>query len=384
MKGLKISPTIEKYTHHDYKEPELRKLIESGKSDLLDLTYDADEIRLVDIHSLIKPFLTILSQKSLDLVKYFDADPLYQDSLGELILSFHEIKKVKKEQVFFGNGAYALFKEIVPYLLDTKGVMIGNGPQFPDFPSVYTALGGKYRPVYNKSWNFPVDEIIYEIKNNSKVSTIFIDVPSNATGNYLKPEETKTIIEAASKKGIIVIVDEAYSNYLPPQETVAKYVNSFPNLIIIRSLSKAYDLGGIRFGYAIMSEGLAKEYEKIHSPFEPAVFSVLMAEYIFKHGKELNKHLAKSIDAITTYRQKTIALLKQKGIHPIPSHPNMPQIMFYKKGENLFKQFLDKKIVVRSGKMYQFTCPEMDDQYVRLRPPLTDRTFKEFEKRFLS
>lgn len=377
---LKLSPYINQYTHHDYLEPELRKMVEEGTVDILDLTFDADEVTLFDTHSLIKPFLKEINKKSKELVKYYEEDPMYQQLIAPSILKFHGLKGININQVFVGNGNYSLFKEMIAYLLP-QGVMIGNGPQFPEFPSYYTALGGKYKSISNKSWEFPLQEILFEIRTNNEVSLIFLDIPSNATGNFLKLKETKKIIEAASKKGIIVIADEAYSNYLSSTETTAKYVNNYPNLITMRSLSKAFDLGGIRFGYTIMSPELAAQFKKIHSAFEPAVFSVLCAKFVLDNQKILKQHAKNSLQAIRKYRKKIIDFFAKMGISPLPSHPNMPQIMFYKKGTNLFKYFIDKKIIVRSGKMYQFTCSEMDDQYIRLRPPLTEKGFHEMIKR---
>lgn len=378
---LKLSPAVATYTHHDYLEPELRKMVEEGKTDVLDLTFDADEVAIFNVHSFLKPFLKDASARSKDLIKYFEEDPMFQEGIAPLIIKHHKLSGVKPDQVFVGNGNYSLFKDIIGFL-GQKKLMIGNGPQFPEFPSLFTALGGSYKPVFNEAtWQFPIKELIAEIEKNKDVSFVFMDIPSNSTGNYASPEEIKPVIKAAQKQGSIVIVDEAYANYLPPHQTAAQLANTFPNLVIIRSLSKAFDLGGLRFGYTIMSKELAKHFKQIHAPFEPSVFSVLAARYVFEHYKELAAHLAKTRKAITTFRKKTLAVLRDIGFKELPSHPFMPQVMLHKKDGNSFRFFLDRKLVVRSGKMYQFTCPLMDDHYVRLRFPLKESTYKQMMKR---
>lgn len=378
---LKLAPSIRDYIHHDYLEPDLRKLIDSGKSNLMDLTYDADEVSILNIKPLVRSFTKDISKRPDVLIKYYEEDPFFQSLIAPLIIKHHKLKDIKPTQVFVGNGNYSLFKEVISFLIG-KEIMIGNGPQFPEFPSYFTSLGGKYLPVFNKeNWSFPINEILDKLKSESNISIVFLDIPSNSTGAFLLPLTTESIIEEANKKGTIVVVDEAYSNYLPPEQTVANLVNNYHNLIVIRSLSKALDLGGIRFGYSIMSEELANIFKNIHSPFEPSMFSVLCAKYVFENYEKIQKKLDKSIESIMKYRKKIIQLLGKKGITPFPSHEAMPQIMFYKKNFNLFKYFIDRKIVVRSGEMYKFTCPIMTNEYVRLRHPLKKSSFEKFVER---
>src|SRR5690606_10001398 len=90
----------------------------------------------------------------------------------------------------------------------------------------------------------------------------FICSPNNPTGNALKEEELCRLLETTEA---IVFLDEAYVEFA--ERSLAELVSRYENLVVGRTLSKAFGLAGMRLGYALMPEWIAQEFCRAAPPF---------------------------------------------------------------------------------------------------------------------
>lgn len=103
---------------------------------------------------------------------------------------------------------------------------------------------------------YDVDEMI-RLANTEKPKMIFVASPNNPTGNAIALEELKRFLDAAGDA--VVVVDEAYSVFANPDKSYVKdLVNTYHNLLVIRTFSKYFALAGVRIGFALMGNNLAK------------------------------------------------------------------------------------------------------------------------------
>ena len=81
---------------------------------------------------------------------------------------------------------------------------------------------------------------------------VWIANPNNPTGNFLPYAEVRAFL-ASVPKDVVVVLDEAYNEYIPAAERIdtATWLKDFPNLLICRTFSKIYGLAGLRVGYEI-------------------------------------------------------------------------------------------------------------------------------------
>lgn len=107
-----------------------------------------------------------------------------------------------------------------------------------------------------------VDNIVAQ-KGQAKV--IFLCSPGNPTGNLLPQEQIKKVIEAF-KEDAIVVVDEAYIEFCP-QSSVIEWLAQYPNLVILRTLSKAFALAGLRCGFTLASDEIITMLSKVIAPY---------------------------------------------------------------------------------------------------------------------
>ncbi len=107
-----------------------------------------------------------------------------------------------------------------------------------------------------------VDAIIAK-KGQAKV--IFLCSPGNPTGNLLPQEQIKAVLDAF-KDDAIVVVDEAYIEF-SETSTVLSWLSQYPNLIILRTLSKAFALAGLRCGFTLASSEIITMLSKVIAPY---------------------------------------------------------------------------------------------------------------------
>lgn len=161
------------------------------------------------------------------------------------------------ENVFIGNGAIEIIQAIIHNFTEKKIVI-----NIPTFSSYYEFVKDGTEVIYNNlkkedDYKLNIDSYIDLIKKE-KPDTIVLINPNNPNGDYIKGESMLKILKAA-KNVKNVIVDEsfihfAYENTSYDFVTMTDYINDFPNLIIIKSMSKDFGIAGIRAGYAIMSK----------------------------------------------------------------------------------------------------------------------------------
>ncbi|TQR18058.1 pyridoxal phosphate-dependent aminotransferase [Psychrobacillus soli] len=178
----------------------------------------------------------------------------YPDPNGEPFRSAAaKYHNVSVSNVLVGNGAAELFAALAKRYENKRAVLI-----HPTF-SEYEATLAPYN-VYIKeimaTGELSLDEVFDEVEF---AEVIYICRPNNPTG-YLIPLETiKQIAEYAKRYKCEVILDEAFLDFIDENESFIPYLKDFPNVIIVRSMTKMYAIPGLRLGYAVASEQIVND-----------------------------------------------------------------------------------------------------------------------------
>jgi histidinol-phosphate aminotransferase len=131
---------------------------------------------------------------------------------------------------------------------------------------------------------------------------IFLCSPNNPTGNLLAVQDILLLCKAFTNQSII-IVDEAYVEF-SGKESLVKYLNDFPNLVLLRTLSKAYGLAGTRCGVTLAAPSIIALLKKIIAPYPIPRPIVDIAE------KQLNAQTIKDqINKITQEKKRVFKYL---------------------------------------------------------------------------
>ncbi|MCZ8538944.1 pyridoxal phosphate-dependent aminotransferase [Psychrobacillus psychrodurans] len=178
----------------------------------------------------------------------------YPDPQGEPFLSaaakYHGISV---ENTVVGNGAAEIFASLAKRYENKRAVLI-----HPTF-SEYEATLAPYN-VYIKeiiaTGKLPLDEVLDEVEF---AEVIYICRPNNPTGYLIPLEEIIQIAKYAMRYKCEVILDEAFIDFIDEKESFIPYLKEFPNVIVVRSMTKMYAIPGIRLGYALANKSIVND-----------------------------------------------------------------------------------------------------------------------------
>jgi histidinol-phosphate aminotransferase len=171
----------------------------------------------------------------------------YPDSLMHIRKRIGEINfGLGPEWVILGNGSTEVLDMIYRAFMQPGEELIQSTPCYGIYIQRANILGAKTISILAKdNWEYDMDAIEAAITPKTKI--IILANPNNPTGNLIDD----SVYERLVKHNIIVICDEAYIEYSGLENSKIPLMKKYPNLLIARTLSKAYGLAGMRFGYAI-------------------------------------------------------------------------------------------------------------------------------------
>lgn len=172
----------------------------------------------------------------------------------------------------------------------------------------------------------------------AETKIIFLCSPNNPTGNLLNKESVETII--INFRGVVV-VDEAYIDFSGDRGFAGK-VNLYPNLVILRTLSKAWGMAGLRVGFAVASAPLISILGKVKYPYNVNILSQQKAVALLKRGNK------SQLDTVISERERVISELRQipDVVEIFPSDANFLLVRF-KDSKEVFRRLLKSGIIVR-------------------------------------
>ena len=168
------------------------------------------------------------------------------------------------DNISFGTGVMGILRNLSEFLINEKTTVFGCAPQFPRFISEVELKKGKYDYYsldINNNFKFNIDDFLNKMSKNHDV--IHIENPNNPTGQIIDIKDLELIVKKAKKYNNIVIIDEAYGDYMDNYNSAITLIGRYDNLIVTRSASKFYGLPNHRVGYLFASKELIKIYNEI-------------------------------------------------------------------------------------------------------------------------
>ncbi|OOF41487.1 histidinol-phosphate transaminase [Rodentibacter rarus] len=176
------------------------------------------------------------------------------------------------------------------------------------------------------------------------VKVVFVCSPNNPTGNLLNRSDLLTLLQMTAGRAIVV-VDEAYIEFCP-EATMATELANYPHLAIIRTLSKAFALAGVRCGFTLANPELIQILQKVIAPYPlPVPVSDIAAQALQPQGlTQMQRSVAELLANRADLQKKLENLPLVEQVYP--SQANYLLVKF-KDGQKVFQSLWEQGIILR-------------------------------------
>ncbi|MDK2125996.1 histidinol-phosphate transaminase [Parachitinimonas caeni] len=168
--------------------------------------------------------------------------------------------------IVLGNGSNDILELAARTFLTADDSVVYAQYSFAVYPLVTQAVGAQGIEVKAVEYGHDLNAMLEAIQPNTKL--VFIANPNNPTGTMCRPGDIVEFLENCPTN-VLVLIDEAYTEYLPAEkqcDTIG-LMKRFPNLIVSRTLSKAYGLAGLRVGFGLCAPEVADLMNRVRQPF---------------------------------------------------------------------------------------------------------------------
>jgi histidinol-phosphate aminotransferase len=170
------------------------------------------------------------------------------------------------DQIVIGNGSNDLLEFAAGAFLAPGRAALYSQYAFAVYPLATQARGAQGIEVPAKNFGHDLDAMLRAITPETRL--IFVANPNNPTGTFVPGPELEAFL-AKTPRDVAVVLDEAYTEYIPDDQRYDSigWVKRYPNLIVVRSFSKAYGLAGLRVGFGVMGAAVADLLNRVRQPF---------------------------------------------------------------------------------------------------------------------
>jgi len=229
--------------------------------------FGLDEAKIIKLASNENPLGMPQSARDA-MTRAFDEVARYPDANG------HDLKQVISRKlnvpmdwITLGNGSNDILVLAAHAFLQPGAAAIYSQYSFVVYALATQEVGGRCVVVpATAAFGHDLDAMLAAITPDTHL--IYLANPNNPTGTYLSGAELEAFLAAVPSR-VVVVLDEAYNEYLAPELKTdsVDWTRKFPNLIVSRTMSKAYGLAGLRIGYAVAQPVLTDVLNRIRQPF---------------------------------------------------------------------------------------------------------------------
>lgn len=211
--------------------------------------------------------------------------------------------------VAVGPGSTGVLVQLIGALCDPDDEVVFAWRSFEAYPIVVPLAGAKdVRVPLTPSGEHDLDAMAAAITDRTQM--VILCTPNNPTGPIITHEAAQSFMKKVPAH-VTVILDEAYVEFVRDEDAVDGFAlqRDYPNLVIMRTFSKAYGLAGARIGYCLAHPTLAEAVAKTSIPFSVN----LIAQAAAVASLQAEDELTTRVDEIVAERNRVTAALKDQG-----------------------------------------------------------------------
>jgi histidinol-phosphate aminotransferase len=246
------------------------------------------------------------------------------------------------EQFVFGAGSNEIISFIAQLFLNPGDESIYPMPSFVWYNTAVRAVGAVPVKIPLRDYTTDLDAIKSSITEKTKI--IWICNPNNPTGTIITDKQQEEFLDSVPRN-VVVVLDEAYYEYAKGEgfpESVP-LLKKYPNIIVLRTFSKAYGLAALRVGYGITSPEIVSYLNRIRPPFNVNT----LAQKAAVAALEDQSFVSYAVSETKKGRLTLYEAFEKLGLKYIKSYTNFIWVeTSYQSGE-IFQKLLKKGVIIR-------------------------------------
>ncbi|WP_154180144.1 histidinol-phosphate transaminase [Vibrio furnissii] len=270
--------------------------------------------------------------------RYSDCQP------KALIQAYASYAGVQPEQVLTSRGADEGIELLIRAFCEpNEDAILFCPPTYGMYAISAETFGVERKKVpLTQDWQLDLPSIEANLDN---VKLVFVCSPNNPTGNLVKREDIIALLEM-TKDRAIVVMDEAYIDFCPEASTV-DLLAKYSNLAILRTLSKAFALAGLRCGFTLANDDLINVLLKVIAPYPvPVPVADIAVQALSEAGLARAKFQVLDLNANRAYLQVGLQMIE--GLQVFEGWGNYLLVKF-PDGDALFKAAWEHGIILRNS-----------------------------------
>jgi histidinol-phosphate aminotransferase len=239
-----------------------------------------------------------------------------------------------EEMMVIGAGMDGVMDTLTRLFLEPGDRTVISTPTFSYYEILTITAGAT--PVFSPRG--PEFQVSTDVPKGAKM--VFICSPNNPTGNATPEEDVRAIVESTDA---IVFLDEAYVEFA--DRSLVGLVKEYENLVVGRTMSKAFGLAGMRLGYAVAPQWIADQYRRVAPPFFGITCASVAAGAAALSDLEF---MRLSVEKICAERKRL-----QKEIKSHPSQANFLYIETTEPSNEFVEEFLRRGVIIRDCRSFR-------------------------------
>jgi histidinol-phosphate aminotransferase len=246
-------------------------------------------------------------------------------------------------QVVLASGSESVVQMIPRLYVEPGDEVIAPVQTYSRYAQCSLAMGGRVRWVPLADYRFDLEAVADAITARTKI--VWLCSPNNPTGTILKADETEDFLAAVPER-VAIVVDQAYCEFVddPDYADAVRFVREgWPNVIVLRTFSKAFALAGLRLGYALADGVVCRMLDRIEEPF-------FLNRAAIAAGSASLRNMAwvrRSVAAIKAERARVGQRLAALGFGVVPSQANFILVDVRRPAREVFEELLALGVIVR-------------------------------------
>ncbi len=270
---------------------------------------------------------------------------------------------VDVDRVAAGCGSVGLLQQLLLAYVDPGDEVVYPWPSFEAYPIDVQLTGGVEVTVPLVDHTFDLEAVAAAVTDRTKL--VLLANPNNPTGTAVHVDQLRRLVEQVPGD-VLVVVDEAYREFVTADlgDPITDLQPGHPNVVVLRTFSKAFGLAALRTGYAVADPEVVVELDKVLIAFAVNHLAQVASLAAIAARDEVQA----VVDRITAERDRVVASLRADGWDLPDAHANFVYLPLGSRTDVVFPEMEKRGVVVRPfpgvGMRVTIGTPAQNDRFL--------------------